>query len=227
MKSIISKITYLVSFSGVNALCYVAALIASVGILQLTTTKATASEAALSPAMQTVVEIAQDEFRGFMPGNIELLSKIRAANKFASADEVETILAGKKPGWIAVDVRNPKMAAGGYIKVDGNRMLRVGRQQPTSIMEANIMKIKDKKEVVEAAPENIVILCRGGKRSAFDYASYAAAGFNDVKLSTIMEWVKSCKPLNTDTTIEDAGLKKKGYNMIQRKDGQYYWDQCK
>ena len=204
-KVILPSLISLISLMSVNALC---------------------SETSLSPAMQTVVEITQDEFRGFMPGNKELLAKIRAAGKFASADEVETILAGKKPGWTAVDVRNPKMAGGGYIKVDGNRMLRVGRQKPASIMEANIMKIKDKKDVVEAAPENIVILCRGGKRSAFDYASYAAAGFNDVKLSTIMEWVKSCKPLNTDTTIEDAGLKGKGYNMIQRKDGQYYWDQC-
>ena len=226
MKNIISQITDIVSFCGVRALRY-AALIAFVGIPQLNTTLATASETALSPAMQTVIEIAQDEFRGFMPGNKELLAKIRAANKFASADEVEAIVAGKKPGWVAADVRNPKMAAGGYIKVDGNRMLRVGRQKPASIMEANLMKIKDKKEIVKAAPKNIVILCRGGKRSAFDYASYAAAGFHDVKLSTIIEWVKSCKPLHTDSTIEDAGLKGKGYNMIQRKDGQYYWDQCK
>lgn len=202
------------------------AMVIFVFFQQTTTVSATEPTKAISPAMQTTLDIAQQEFRGYKPGTKEMRAKIKKAGKFASADEVEEILTGKKPDWVVVDIRKPKQALGGYIEIDGKRLLSVGRQQPSTIMGKKMMKIVDKKNIVEAAPKNIVVLCRSGMKSSFDYASYAAAGFNDVKIASIMNWAKSCRPLKTDTTILDASIKEKGYNMIQRADGLYYWDQC-
>ena len=187
----------------------------------------TAGAGDLSPAMQTVVKVAQSEFRGYKPGNKEIRAKLRKLGKSATPQEIEDVMAGKVDGWIAVDIRNKKQRNGGHIVVNGKRMTEIGRLQPTTEMGKKIMKIKDNKTIVEKAPKNIIILCRSGMKSAFDYASYAMAGFNDVKIGSMLEWIKSCRPLTTATNIEDAGVKGKGYPMSKRADGLYYWDECK
>ena len=181
----------------------------------------------LSPAMQAVTEVAQDEFRGYKPGNKEIRAKLRKLGKEATPQEIEDVMSGKVKDWIAVDIRNKTQRDGGHISVAGKRMTEIGRLKPTTMMQKSIMKIEKNKEIVQKAPKNIIILCRSGMKSSFDYASYAMAGFNDVKIGSVLKWVKSCRPLKSITTIEGAGVKKKGFPMSKREDGLYYWDECK
>jgi len=180
----------------------------------------------LSPAMDAVIKVAQSEFRGYKPGNKEMRAKLRELGKSATPQEIEDVMAGKVKDWIVVDIRNQTQRNGGHIVVDGKRMIEVGRLKPTTEMGKKIMKIKDNKEIVEKAPKNIIVLCRSGMKSTFDYASYAMAGFNDVKIGSMLAWIKSCRPLTSVTGIEDAGVRSKGYPMSRRADGLYYWDEC-
>jgi len=125
-----------------------------------------------------------------------------------------------------VDIRDSKQNKGGHVVVDGKKMLHVGRLQPSSILEKELMEIKGGKEIVKRAPKNVIIMCRSGMKSSFDFASYAVAGFNDVKIAGIASWAKACKPLESSSNIEDAGLIKKKMKMKQHTDGKFYWDQC-
>lgn len=180
----------------------------------------------LSPAMSTVMAMHQTEFRGYKPGNKEMRAKLKEMDKIASADEMEAVMKGEKPDWMVVDIRNDKQYNGGHILVDGKPMLHVGRLKPTSILQKEAMEIKDNKEIVKKAPANIIIMCRSGMKSTFEYAAYATAGFNDVKIAGIADWAAACKPLASRTKIEDAGLIKKKITMKQAADGMFYSDQC-
>ncbi len=180
----------------------------------------------LSPAMTTVMSVKQSEFRGYKPGNKEILGRLKALGKVADADEMEQVARGEKPDWVIVDIRNDTQFRGGHVVVDGKPMLHVGRERPTSILEKALMEIKGGKEIVKKAPANIIIMCRSGMKSSFEYAAYAAAGFNDVKIAGIATWAKACRPLASDTKIEDAGLAKKKITMKRHRDGLYYADHC-
>ena len=191
------------------------------------TLSAPAIAAQLSPAMETVVAIHQSEFRGYKPGNKELRGRLSELGKVATPDEIEQIITGAKADWLVVDIRNDTQHNGGHILVDGKPMLHVGREKPTTELQAKAMEIANGKEILRAAPSNIVIMCRSGMKSAFDYASYAAAGFQDVKIAGILDWVKACKPLASASKIEDAGLAKKKIVMTPHDDGLYYWEECR
>ena len=193
-------------------------------ILSLAYSSAVASE--LSPALDTVIKVSQSEFRGYKPGNSEMRAKLRELGKAATPQEIEDVMAGRVKDWVVVDIRNQTQRDGGHIVVNGKRMTPVGRLQPTTEMGKKIMKIRDNKVIVEKAAKNIIILCRSGMKSTFDYASYAMAGFNDVKIGSMLKWIKSCRPLTSITGIEDAGVKSKGYPMSKRADGLFYWDEC-
>jgi len=180
----------------------------------------------LSPAMTTVLAIKQNEFKGYKPGVKEMREKLHKLGKIATPDEIEQVMRGEKKDWIVVDIRKPSQYNGGHIVVDGKKMLHVGRQQPMAVLQKNVMQVKDNKEIIKKAPKNIIIVCRSAMKVSVDYASYAAVGFNDVKVAGVLDWAKSCRPLNSSTNIEDAALTKKKVKMKKHSDGKYYWEKC-
>jgi len=196
------------------------------GILIFSACSSLSAAPNLSPAMSAVMEIQQESFRGYKPGNKEMRSKLAKLGKVAGADEVEQVMKGEKPDWAVLDIRSATQYNGGHIVVDGKPMKHVGRLQPTTEMQNQIMEIKDNKEIVNPAPDNVIIVCRSAMKTAFDYASYAVAGFNDVKIASVLDWAKACKPLASSSEIEDAALIPKKVVMKQHSDGLYYWDQC-
>lgn len=176
-----------------------------------------------SPAMEAAVTVRQEAFRGYDPGDKELRERLKQAGKYASPEEVEQVLRGQKEGWMVVDIRSPDQHAGGQFRVDGAEPLYVGREEPTETIAKALMTIKDG-QVVKASPANVIVMCRSGLKSAFEYGAYATAGFNDVKIAGVADWAKSCRGLATSSKIEDVGISK--MKLTRRKDGLYYSDQC-
>lgn len=194
--------------------------------LSACTTLPDGSTGTLSPAMRTTFAVHQQEFRGYKPGNAELKARLKESGKYAGPDEVQEVIDGKRPGWVVADIRKDSQYRGGHIVSGGKNLVHAGREQPTTILEQELMSVRDGKEIVGKAPENVIIMCRSGMKSAFEYAAYATAGFKDVKIAGILDWAKSCRPLASSSKIKDAGLAGKGVNLVKRKDGLYYWDQC-
>jgi rhodanese-related sulfurtransferase len=108
---------------------------------------------ALSPAMRTAVAVHQQQFRGYKRGNAELKSRLKATGKYASPDEVQDVIDGKRPGWVVLDIRRDSQYQGGHIASGGKGVLHVGRERPENILERELMDVRNGKQIVRNAPE--------------------------------------------------------------------------
>ncbi len=164
-----------------------------------------------------------DKFQGYKPGNGLIKKKLKAAGYYATTQEVQDILDGKKKGWKVVDVRPGsewKGAAVANLNSKGKvvPITRIGRQTPEKALE------------LYTPLEGVVLVCRTGTRAAFDWASYSFAGFGEnVKIYGVKDWAKDCKPLSNKAKgdVSGAKLSAKKVELKEAKNGAFYWDQCK
>lgn len=164
-----------------------------------------------------------DKFQGYKPGDKILSKKLKDAGYYATAQEVQDIIDGKKAGWKVVDVRTADEWKGATIAAKNEKgniipITRVGRVLPEKALEAYLPL------------EGIVLVCRTSTRAAFDWASYSFAGFGEnVKIYGVKDWAQACKPLKNKAKgdVSGAKLSAKKVELKEAKDGAFYWDQCK